>query len=135
MFQVKTYKADLKIQAHQFYVLSKGENAGRPSKLPNVNSFVVSVDTAEERDQLFWLCYALWKGGNFYQYLRGSVVPFITIREFAHLLRQRQASTPVPAVEKVVSIMARLDEAEAAACKQLDAILKMKKLLLKGLSD
>jgi hypothetical protein len=130
MFSVKSYKTGRKTTEHEFYVLCKGNNSGRPSHTPQVNSFVVMAGSSEEKDHLYWLSYALWKSRGFEPFLRGSVIPFITIREYSHLLRERQTAAPLEVVGKVVKVLATLDESEAAACRQLQAIMQMRQLIL-----
>lgn len=133
MFQVKSYNPDKSPAQFQFYVLCKGENSGKPSNTPWVNSFVVIADSHVEMQELYWLCYALWRSGRLRPYLRGAAIPFIVIREFAPLLRERQRSVSPEVVGKVVTVLATLDESEAAACKQLKAIMEMRQIVLRSL--
>jgi hypothetical protein len=130
MFSVKTHKAGRKTTEHEFYVLCKGNNSGRPSYTPQANSFVVVAGSRDEIEHLYWLSYALWKGRGFEIYLKGSVIPFITIRDYSHVLRQRFTAVPAEKMGKIVKALTVLDDSEAAACRQLDAILKMRQLLL-----
>ena len=62
-----------------FFILSKGNNSGRPSYKANPNCFVLSCQPADI-DAYFWLAYALWDCGQFRAFLCGSVIPFIHIR-------------------------------------------------------
>lgn len=89
MFTVKCFRPHTNLaMGHNFYVLNRGYNSGRPSYSPNPNCFVVSCQTREERDQLFWACKALHLNGVFKQYLVGSVVELIRIKDFTKLLTE-----------------------------------------------
>ena len=37
------------------------------------------AEKEEEKEQLYWLCFALWYSKAFHYYLKGSVIQFITI--------------------------------------------------------
>ena len=69
-----------------FFVLCKGNNAGKPSLTPWPNSFVVICANKEYVDFYFWLVYALFQAGKFKIQLRGSVIPFININDVRDLL-------------------------------------------------
>ncbi len=82
MFTVRCFKPHTNLEmGFCFYVLNRGKNTGRPSYSPNPNCFVVSCNTREEREQLFWACKALHINRRFHPYLRGSVIEFIVIAE------------------------------------------------------
>jgi hypothetical protein len=46
---------------------------------PCPNCFVVTIHTIEQRELLYYLCLSLQIGRYFSYYLKGSVIPFITI--------------------------------------------------------
>ena len=71
-----------------FFILCKGNNAGKPSFKPWPNSFVVICANQEYVDFYFWLVYALYQSGKFKIQLRGSVIPFININDVRQLLRE-----------------------------------------------
>ena len=65
----------------QFFILSKGNNAGKPGLLPWTNSFIATAPNAEMKDFYFWLTYGLYKANSFKTHHHGSVIPFINIGE------------------------------------------------------
>jgi len=65
----------------QFFILSKGNNAGKPGLEPWTNSFIATAPNAEMRDFYFWLTYGLFKAQSFKVFHRGSVIPFINLQE------------------------------------------------------
>lgn len=83
---VKTHKSNRTYSTHHFFVLSKGNNAGKPLDKPCPNCFVVTTNTKEQRDRLFCLCLGLWQAKHFYQMLTGSVIPFLRIHDLKDAL-------------------------------------------------
>ena len=70
----------------QFFILSKGNNAGKPGYTPWTNSFVATAPNAEMKDFYFWLTYGLYKAHGFKILHRGSVIPFINVQETRNLI-------------------------------------------------
>ncbi len=68
-------------QPTHFFILAKGNNAGKPSLTPWANSFTAITSTQEMRDFYYWLTFGLYKAKSFKIYHRGSVIPFINIGE------------------------------------------------------
>jgi hypothetical protein len=78
-FEIKTHKIGRTYNTPHFYILNKGLNSGRPMNKPCPNCFVVTIHTIEQRELLYYLCLSLQIGRYFSYYLKGSVIPFITI--------------------------------------------------------
>ena len=87
-FKIKTHRPGETYQTPHFFILNKGNNAGKPNICPFTNSFVVFTNTAEEAQQLFWICNILYCGNYFKTCLCGSVIPFIHIGEVKSLLKK-----------------------------------------------
>jgi hypothetical protein len=130
---VKTYEPKAKKEDFQFYVLSKGHNAGRPAHAPNVNSFTVTCYSEKDRDHFYSLCYALWKGRCFHPHLIGSVVEFIRIKEFKAVLQS--ASNKLQGKEdsltKVVGSLKKIEQTERLMEEQRKTIVKMRAVLVR----
>lgn len=88
-FKIKTHRPGQTYQTPHFFILNKGNNAGRLSHCPFNNSFVVLANTAEEVNRLYWICNILYYGHSFKTRLCGSVIPFIQISEIQSLLKNR----------------------------------------------
>ena len=73
--------------AHSFFILSKGNNAGRPGLRPWPNSFIVTCHNEDTYNFYFWLTHAAFLSGKFKLRLRGSVIPFIIVHDVRDLLR------------------------------------------------
>lgn len=80
---IKTHKLNSHYLPHQFFLLSKGYNAGKPLDEPCPNCFVITAANLEEKGKLYWICYSLWKSGTYIPLLVGSVIPFIRINDVA----------------------------------------------------
>jgi len=87
--QIKTYnmRTETEPEKPHFFVLNKGTNSGRPNFYPYANCFVIITDSNEECKRCYWLIYALWQGKCFHQILRGSVIEFVTIHDFAKVVK------------------------------------------------
>lgn len=88
---IKTHKMNRTYQENHFFVLSKGNNAGRPMDKPCPNCFVVISKCLQEKQLLYWLCYGLWQCGYFQPHLCGSVIPFLRLPELKSILRDTRA--------------------------------------------
>ena len=84
--QLKTFNKNFKYEGHYFFILNKGINSGKPLKNACPNCFVCIAATEEEKEQLYWICFAHWYSKAFHYYLKGSVIPFITIDDIKEYL-------------------------------------------------
>ena len=64
-----------------FFILTKGNNAGKPGYQPWANSFIATSPNEEMNNFYFWLTYGLYKAHSFKTFHRGSVIPFINLQE------------------------------------------------------
>jgi hypothetical protein len=90
---------------------------------------VVSAATDEEKNLLYWLSFAIWKGRGFEYYLQGSVIPFITINDYKKAMQARMKENYPVAVEKIVSTFQAIDEKEKSLKEQIKLIGQMRQLL------
>jgi hypothetical protein len=114
-------------QSFTFYILSKGENAGQPNLSPWVNSFAVQCPSGESLDFYFWLSHSLWQTGRFKPYLRGSVIPFLSVADTRHLLSE-VAETIYPHWQHLQGVIAALNSLKTARAHLAEAIIANEKL-------
>jgi hypothetical protein len=88
MFTLKSYNGKHFPGINRVFILCKGENSGKPSLMPFVNSFVATCETQAEAELIYILSYGLWQSRQYHSLLRGSVIPFITIDDMRGLLVQ-----------------------------------------------
>ncbi|MAX79811.1 MAG: hypothetical protein CL843_06525 [Crocinitomicaceae bacterium] len=90
---LKTHRPTNTYTQPHFFILNKGLNSGKPLKAPCPNCFVCLLENPDSVDQVYWIAYALWKSRQLEIFLRGSVIPFLTIGEYRkHFLRTIKAA-------------------------------------------
>jgi hypothetical protein len=84
--QITTHNPAAPRTEHEFYILNKGYNAGKPLHHPCPNCFTCQASSLEEKELYYWLCFGLWQGRAFRPYLIGSVIPFIRLNDLLQVL-------------------------------------------------
>lgn len=133
MFTVKTNNSTRKTTDHEFYVLCKGNNSGRPSMTANRNSFVVISNSKSESEHLFWITYALWRNKAFKTCLKGSVIPFLTLKDYKMTVMPIAVKSSGENVKKVIGTVQKLDAHEQKVVQTMVIIGQLRNLLLKQL--
>lgn len=130
--KIKTYKGKLVQQPH-FFILNKGMNTGSPNFKPYANCFVLLADTDKERNDYYWLTFALWQTRKFVPYLIGSAVPFIRINDFKTIIAESAVKVKRNEKEyqKNLSVLIEMDTKGDELAEQLKKINEMKKFVLK----
>lgn len=78
MTTIKTFTG----QDATFYIQSKGLHSGRPMKTPKSNCFAVTTSI----ENSFEIVFALYKGNAFKEWIKGSVIPFISITDLKKIV-------------------------------------------------
>jgi uncharacterized radical SAM superfamily Fe-S cluster-containing enzyme len=117
-FILKSYSQKSEIKKPHFFILNKGNNSGKPLTAPCTNCFVIQFQNETEKEQVYWLMYSLWQSNAFYPFLRGSVIPFVVIRDVKSCLSA--------ALNKVDENPAQFEKA-VAALQSLEAMEKQNK--------
>lgn len=81
-FIVKSHVVGKSYEKPHFFILNKGLNSGKPNVTSFTNSFVIIFQNEKDKEDVFWIASSLWKSKFWIPFLRGSVIPFITIQEF-----------------------------------------------------
>ncbi len=87
-FNLATYNPAKKYAGFHFFVLNKGLNSGKPLLEPCPNCFVLSCASEEQKENLYWICFALWQGKRFHQLFVGSCIEFIRYKETFNLVQE-----------------------------------------------
>lgn len=126
-YHLKQYREGKTITKAAFYILCKGKNAGKPLNEPSANCFVCEACNQEEKEMLYWICYALWKGKTCERDLIGSVIPYIRIQTMNKLIQVRldQINPECPHFKKRMLLFRYLEQNMQ---KQLKMIEKLKQL-------
>lgn len=129
---IKTHKMNRTYHENHFFILSKGNNAGRPMDRPCPNCFAVITKCPNEKQLLYWLCFGLWQCGYFQPYLTGSVIPFIRLPELKSLIRdiRSKVESRKNEYEKAVDTLNKLLRYQHHLSAQLQMINQAKKSLM-----
>ena len=92
-FELKTHKIGRTYSQPHFFILNKGLNSGKPLTNPCPNCFVVITKEGSDRNTLFHLSMMLQIGGFYAYYLKGSVIPFISVDDCRKTLKNGLKST------------------------------------------
>lgn len=92
-FELKTHQIGRTYSQPHFFILNKGLNSGKPLSNPCTNCFVVTTVTEEAKNTLFHLSMMLQIGGFYVYYLKGSVIPFISVDDCRNTLKKGLKST------------------------------------------
>jgi hypothetical protein len=130
--KIKTYCKKQKLSGEHFFILSKGNNAGKPLTVPCPNCFVFQASDKEEKDFYFWLIYCLWQGNYFRQFLYGSVIPFIRIHDLKEIIANATAiaSGKKEKLSKTITLLKNLDEQQKTIQNQIILIKQAKVALM-----
>ena len=117
-FSIKSHRPGVVYSMPHFFILNKGNNSGKPLTVPCTNCFVIQFQSEEVKEQIYWLSYSLWQSKAFYPFLRGSVIPFVVLRDVKSCL--------LDGLNKVDANLAQFEKA-VAALRSLEAMEKQYK--------
>ena len=130
-FSLKTYCPKSATSEPHFFILSKGKNSGKPLTEPCPNCFVLTTKTDEDKQLLQSLCDGLFKAKSFEYFLKGSVIPFITIGDCRQALNDglEQANSNPNGFKKSVKALELLEEQEKRFLQNLQLINEAKRVI------
>ena len=130
-FILKSYNHKSVIGKPHFFILNKGNNSGKPLLAPCPNCFVIQFQSEEEKEQIYWLSYGLWQSKAFYPLLRGSVIPFVVLRDVKSCLLDglNKANENPAQFEKAVEALRSLEALEKNYKQNLLLIANAKQML------
>lgn len=127
-FELKTHQIGRTYSQPHFFILNKGQNSGKPLTNPCPNCFVVTVPTEEEKHTLYHLSMMLQIGGFYAYYLKGSVIPFISIDDCRNTLKDGYTSllNESKELQKHISIVSAISRKEAELQKVISKMADLK---------
>ena len=130
-FILKSYGQKSEIKKPHFFILNKGNNSGKPLTAPCANCFVIQFQNEIEKEQVYWLMYSLWQSNAFYPFLRGSVIPFVVIRDVKSCLSAalNKVDENPAQFEKAVAVLQGLEAMEKQNKQNLLLISQAKRML------
>ena len=126
--KIKTHRIGNTYQQPHFFILNKGNNAGKPMANWCPNCFVFLADDDKEHTHFFTLCKALWVGHYFKPLLIGSVIPFIHIDKFTMALHHANISISAQPQKlvRIIHYFNELDQQEQHLKKQFQLIQQLR---------
>jgi hypothetical protein len=98
---------------------------------PCPNCFVVTTNSEDLRESLFYLCLALKAGQYFSFYLKGSVIPFICITDARAVIKNALQMNEQQAWDQKILKLQKIEAFEANLKLQLKTISELKMALLR----
>ncbi|WP_408068636.1 DUF6943 family protein [Wenyingzhuangia sp. 2_MG-2023] len=129
-FEIKTYQKGQNYREPHFFILNKGLNSGKPLLRSCCNCFVIMTRTENDKNKLFSLSMMLQIGGYFKYHLRGSVIPFINIKDCSNTLKK--GITATLEVDKHIQIVEVLQKEQTRLSENLEKIKQMKKAYIQA---
>ena len=133
--QIRCNHAEENEQPFMFFILSKGENAGKPGLQPWANSFAVLCNNKESFEFYFWLTYGLFKANKFKPRLRGSVIPFVNLNDVKDVLKET-----APSIfenwfksQKIINALDLLEKSKTTLGRQLLTTENLQRYLIRNI--
>lgn len=130
-FEIKTHRTGRTYSGPHFFILSKGLNSGKPMPEPCPNCYVITTNSEDLRESLFYLCLALKIGKYFSFYLKGSVIPFICIVDARAVIKNALQNKEQQAWEMKILKLQKIEAFEQNLKLQLKTISQLKIALLR----
>ena len=131
-FIIKTHRKDTIYTKPHLFLLNKGMNSGKPQKEPFTNSFVIIFENESDFDTINLTAYALWKTKFWHQFLKGSVIPFLSLqdirKEFS--MKVNQEIKDHEQHVKSVEALKLLEQSEKRFHENLNLINDMRRVIL-----
>lgn len=112
---IHRYNPEKPKKATVFYIQSHGLHAGRPLKEPIPNSWEMDTETKNA----FEICFMVYNSKFLKNYLRGSVIPFLSLHEYKKII-QPLFTNPVQHEETTLKKLKTLQLLDVAIQKQED---------------
>ena len=131
-FIIKTHRTGTIYTQPHLFILNKGMNSGKPQKEPFTNSFVIIFENEDDFDTINLTAYALWKTKFWHQFLRGSVIPFLSLydirKEFS--IKVNQEVKDHKEHLKNVQALKLLEQSEKRFNENINLINDMRRVIL-----
>ena len=131
-FEIKTHQPGRTYHKPHFFILNKGLNSGKPLEEPCPNCFVITAQSKESRESLFFLCLSLKIGKYFGYYLKGSVIPFICISDAKSVIKIALQNNQKGQWEQKIKKLKKITAFEENLKLQLKTISNLKIALLRS---
>lgn len=131
-YTMKSHKVGRTYNQPHFYIQNKGLNSGRALHNPIANCFVILTETDKQREVLYYLCFSLQIGRYFNYYIKGSVIPFITIDDTRYVLNKALSNYKKDQWQSKVEKLKKITDYESNLKLQLKTISELKTAILRS---
>jgi len=131
-YTLRSHKNGRTYNQPHFYIQNKGLNSGRALNDPIPNCFVVTTETDKQREELYYLCFSLQIGRYFNFYIKGSVIPFITIDDTRKVLNTALLNYEKDQWQLKVEKLKKITDYESNLKLQLKTISDLKIAILRS---
>ena len=121
--KIRRYNPDRPRKPNIFYIQSHGYNAGRPLRKPIPNSWEIETDITNA----FELVFILFNSKILDNYIRGSVIPFLSLRDYKKILTPI-LQNPKRNEEKTAQALRSIYLLEQAICNKTEQQRQIKQL-------
>jgi hypothetical protein len=130
-YTMKSHKNGRAYNQPHFFIQNRGNHSGRALHNPISNCFVVTTETEEQRESLYYLCQSLQVGQYFKFYIKGSVIPFVTIGDTRKVLNTAIRNYKQQQWELKVQKLKQISKFEENLKNQLTVVAQLKLALLR----
>ena len=130
-YNIKTYRNGFETKNPHFYILNKGMNSGKPLEMPCANCFSLSCNSEADKEFYFWLLFGVWRTKAFHPFLRGTVIPFITLTNLKKCIQtgSEQANQDLEKYQKNIKALKFLDLKEKQFHQNLQLIEETRRMI------
>ena len=86
IFNLKNHRSGTSYKNPHFFILNKGLNTGKPLNEPCANCFVITFRDETDCENMFCIVRSLWQVQFWRQFLIGSVILYMRIKDFDKML-------------------------------------------------
>lgn len=132
-FKVRTYNPTKATPENALFILSRGQNAGKPLFEPCPNCFILYCKDQNQLQNLYWTFYTLWKNRFFHPYLCGSVIMMLRLFE----LKKVMQNFIIPSLckmeqnKKILSDIKAIYQLEQKFSQQLQQLSELRSVLVR----
>ncbi len=129
--KIKTHKIGMSYTQSHFFILNKGNNAGKPLRNHCANCFVFLADDEEEREFYFFLFGGIYELGIFRRCLIGSVVPCIRLAELCDTAEEvvNHVNSGNRSYFEINSTLQQIEAQKQNLIKQVDYLTQLRRSL------
>lgn len=109
MIEIKIKTHNGKENTSAVYVLSRGQNSGKPLNKPCPNCYEIQAPT-DSIAKIRAVAHILYVSGKLRPFMRGSVIEFVTIGSYRKAFLQQWHSLDSETISKTAQVLQQLEQ-------------------------